>query len=402
MDSSRVRLGGPLAPYRDGLWAELLAQGYTPLSGLNLLRLMAHLSRWMEAQRMRPGELTSEQIDRFVRRRKASGYTHWLTPGGLEPVLRHLRRVGVVPSEDLGIAKEGPHGLLLKEYEDYLVRERALEAATVRAYLKDTTEFLFARFGGGSFDVGRLKADDITSFILRQSRSYGAVSVNHKVCSLRSFLRFLHVRGDISHGLATCVPAMAQRRLAGLPKALAPGVVEKLLRSCDRRTHVGVRDFAAMLLMARLGLRASEVAALRLEDLDWTRGEIVIRGKPRRQDRLPLPHDVGEAVARYLQRRRPRNGCRQLFLRVRAPYGPISKFGVKDLVSWAGTRAGLADVSSHRLRHTVATQMLRGGATLSEVAQVLRHRHIDTTAIYAKVDRSRLRSLARPWPGGKR
>jgi integrase len=200
--------------------------------------------------------------------------------------------------------------------------------------------------------------------------------------------------------LAAAVPALANRRLAGLPKAITPEEVQKLLQSCDRRTPVGRRDYAAVLLMVRLGLRAGEVAGLRLEDLDWTHGELVIRGKPRRQDRLPLPRDLGEAIVAYLKHGRPRSKYREIFLRVRAPHRPAGRPAVTSLVRAAGKRAGLDAVSAHRLRHTAATQMLRKGASLSEVAHVLRHRHIDTTAIYAKVDHRRLRSLGRAWPGG--
>jgi site-specific recombinase XerD len=197
------------------------------------------------------------------------------------------------------------------------------------------------------------------------------------------------------------VPSIASRRLAAFPKALTPGEVRKLLKASDRRTRNGRRDFVVLLLMVRLGLRAGEVANLRLDDVDWTRGEIVIRGKPCREDRLPLPEDVGQAIVSYLTRGRPPSTSRNLILRSRAPHREVTRSTVGGVVVRTSKRAGLASVNAHHLRHTAATQMLRGGASLTEIGQVLRHQHIDTTAIYAKVDLRRLRELSRAWPGGR-
>jgi integrase len=180
---------------------------------------------------------------------------------------------------------------------------------------------------------------------------------------------------------------------------LEPAAIARLLASCDRRRTVGRRDYAILLLLARLGLRAREVAALELEDVDWRRGEILVRGKGGRQDRLPLPGDVGEAIVSYL-RRRPRQESRALFVRVVAPSGALERSAVSGIVRSACTRAGLPRVGAHRLRHTTATEMLKAGASLPEIAQVLRHRDQKTTSRYAKVDRKALRALARPWPGG--
>jgi integrase/recombinase XerD len=220
------------------------------------------------------------------------------------------------------------------------------------------------------------------------------------VVVLRSLLRYLHVAGLIELPLEWAVPGVADLRDRSLPRGLEPAVVKKLLASCDRRRTVGRRDYAILLLLARLGLRAGEVAAVTLDDVDWRRGELLIHGKGGRDDVLPLPCDVGEALVSYL-RRRPASESRTLFLKVLAPAGPMSGSAIRGVVHDACVRAGIPPVGPHRLRHTAATGMLRAGASLAEIGQVLRHRERKTTAIYAKVDRKALRALARPWPGGE-
>ena len=218
--------------------------------------------------------------------------------------------------------------------------------------------------------------------------------------ALRSWLRFLYEEGLTANPLAAAVPGVAPWRTNSLPHALDHRAVTQLVHSCDRRTSTGRRDHAILLLLVRLGLRAGEVAALKLDDVDWRQGEIVIHGKADRRERLPLPIDVGEAVAGYLRWSRPRTGSRRLFLRVKAPIVGLSGDGVTRVVHAACRRAGLQLVGAHRLRHTAATEMLRRGGGLVEIGQVLRHRSLLTTAIYAKVDSATLQGLARHWPGG--
>jgi integrase/recombinase XerD len=221
---------------------------------------------------------------------------------------------------------------------------------------------------------------------------------------LRSLLGFLHLRGLVAGPLAEAVPSTASWRLSGLPRALEPERLDALLASCDRDTATGRRDYAVLVMLARLGLRAGEVAALGLEDVDWRAGELRIAGKGRRVERLPLPADVGEAIVAYLRDGRPAAALdRSLIVRVRAPHHGLSTGGITQIVFAAAARAGLGPLHSHRLRHTAATQMLRAGASLEEIGQVLRHRQVLRTAIYAKVDRDALGQLARPWPqtGGR-
>ena len=249
-------------------------------------------------------------------------------------------------------------------------------------------------------ELARLSAAEINAFVLRESRRVRPRTAETVVCALRALLRFLHVTGWIATPLATGVPSVPQRR-EDLPRELPAGQVELLLTSCDRSTPVGCRDYAILILLARLGLRAGEVAGLRFEDVDWRASEIVIRGKRSRTDRLPLPHDVGDALADYLCRARPSGFGRTVFLRAKAPVDGLSGDGVSEVVVSACKRAGIPPVRAHRLRHTIATEMLRRGAGLGEIGQVLRHQSLEVTAVYAKVDRRALSRLALPWPGGK-
>ena len=255
--------------------------------------------------------------------------------------------------------------------------------------------------GADSHSVGldRLCAAQVTSFLAGECPKRSVSGARDLVCALRSLLRYLHVAGLISAPLVWAVPSVADLRDRSLPRGLESAAVNRLLASCDRRRLVGRRDYAILLLLSRLGLRAGEVAAIRLDDVDWRRGELLVHGKGNRQDMLPLPVDVGEAMVSYL-RRRPCCEARALFLRVTAPRAAMDRCTVAWVVRAACDRAGMARVGAHRLRHTAATQMLRAGASLAEIGQVLRHREQKTTAIYAKVDRTALRPLAPPWPGG--
>ncbi len=399
-DCPLVRITGPLQTYTEGLWSHLLERGYSPLSARNLLRLMSHLSRWLEARGFRQNDLTWERIEDFFRERRQLGYTAFRTRHALVPILQYLKVVlGLwVPTP----SAPPPTALdkLLSEYERFLVEERALQSAAIRGYRDRARRFLFEEVGSECLELNEIKADDITSFILCYSRTYSIGSTKLMVTALRSLFRFLHLRGSVEKDLAGAVPAVAGWRQSGLPKFISSHELKRLLKSCDQRTHVGRRDFAVVLLLARLGLRRCEVVALELDDIHWREGEIVIRGKGCKDARLPLPSDVGNTVAAYIQRGRPATASRAVFLSCRAPYRPMTGNAITGILHQASDRAGLPRMGSHRLRHTAATQMLRQGATLSDIAQVLRHRSIDTTAIYAKVDHQRLRELALPWPGG--
>lgn len=399
--ATRVRVEGPLAPYAPGFCAELTAQGYTPLSAANQLRVMAHLSRWLDGRHLDPQQLTPSHIERFLRARRRAGYTAWLSVRGLRTPLGYLRHLGVVPEPPVPVAQTALE-CLLERYRNYLVHERGVSTSTVDSRQREARAFLMGYVQSGRVELERLTAADVSQFVLRES---GKRSVGHAkglVSALRCLLGFLFRERETPTPLAGAVPAVAGWRDSGLPRALEPEQVAKLLRGCDRRTALGRRNYAILILLVRLGLRAGEVAALELDDLDWRRGEIRVNGKGQRQERMPLPADVGEALASYLRRGRVRTTSRTVFLRTCAPQGPLGRAGVTAVVGQASVRAGLPAMGAHRLRHTAATQMLRHGASLPEVAEVLRHRSLMTTAIYAKVDRNALRGLARTWPGAGR
>lgn len=392
-----VRFRGPLVPHVDGFWAELMRQGYALSSGRAHLFLAAHVSRWLADRGLGTGDLTQERIVRFAVHRRGQGYRHLITPRALEPLLRYLRRVGIAPPPALPPATPVDH--FVREYGNYLAAERGLVPTTIRQYTEFARRFIAAENGTRVPDWRRLYAADVTRFVSRELRRSSISECKRIATKLRSLLRYLHVQGRIAHDLAGCIPAVAGWRLSWLPKGLEAEQVQRLLASRDSCSVVGARDRAVLLLLVRLGLRAGEVAALSLDDIDWRSGVIVIRGKSRRESRLPLPSDVGKAIVDYL-RSRPCVVSRALFLRVRAPHGPATARAISLLTQRALRRIGVSAGGAHVLRHTAATQMLRRGATLGDVGHVLRHRHVDTTAIYAKVDHASLRTLVQPWPVG--
>jgi integrase/recombinase XerD len=398
----RVRVSGPLEAFAAGFAIEVLRQGYTRNSACLQLYLMAHLSRWLASEGLAAQSLRMSDVQRFLAARRAAGHRNHLSSKAMWPLLTYLREVGVaaVPPEPV---PEGPVELALEHYRHYLTVERGLKCTTARIYVDAVRTFLCERVSadGVALDLESLSASDVSAFVVATCRHQACGTAKLTVTALRSLLGFLHVEGLVERSLTGAVPSVAGWRLAGLPQGLEPAQVQSLLTSCDRRTRKGRRDFAILTTLARLGLRAGEAAALQLDDIDWRAGEVVVHGKGNRAERLPLPVDVGEAIAAYLRRgRRAIVDGRTVFVRVRAPHRALSAGAVTQVVVAAASRAGLGKIHAHRLRHTAATQMLRGGASLPEIGQLLRHRRALTTAIYAKVDREALRLVARPWPGG--
>lgn len=395
--SDLVRVVGPLAPYAHGFAAELTRQGYTLLSAANQLRLMAHLSRWLHAAGLNPAELTEDDVEAFLSVRRGQGYTCWLSRRGVTPMLTFLRGEGVLPAA-VAARRCGPVDELLADYRSYLLVERGLAASTVRYYEVEVRRFVT---WWGGVDLKGLTSGEVSGFVVDQCSTGSRGSAKLRVTALRSFLRYAFVTGRVACDLIAAVPPVAGWRDAGLPRTLESAQVQALLVGCDRGRPVGRRDFAILTALARLGLRAKEVAAIELADIDWRAGEMLVRGKGNQVDRMPLPVDVGTALVDYLRRGRPPVAHPRLFLRSRAPYGPLTSGGVQNVVRLACGRAGIEPVGPHRLRHSAATAVLRAGASLPEVAQLLRHRHLTSTAIYAKVDRAALQSVARRWPGGE-
>jgi integrase/recombinase XerD len=292
--------------------------------------------------------------------------------------------------------------MLLAEFRAWLVRERGLAPETVRCYCQHAGKFLGELPDPLDAAVRQLDSGQVSSFMIAYCRDRNSWSAKAMATALRAFLRFLHVSGHTPTALAGAVPAVAGWRLASLPRGLDAAVVARLLECCDRTTVVGRRDYAILTVLARLGLRGAEATTLELGDIDWRSGEFTVHGKDNRVDRLPLPVDVGEAIVAYLTNGRPACGVRALFCTVRAPYRPLTASAVRQVMGRACQRAGQQRVGAHRLRHSLATDMLRAGASLPEVGQILRHRSELSTAIYAKVDENALRPLARPWPIGAR
>jgi integrase/recombinase XerD len=306
-----------------------------------------------------------------------------------------LRKIGASPRPPQPRANW--RSRLLDRYADYLVSERGIATDTIAIRVRVARALLSRRDRARS--VRRVRVADLRRFFRHHIRGLSSPSAAIVATALRSFLRYLHVVGEVDSSLVYAVPPIAGWRLARLPRGVSEQTVKRLLRSCNRRTMAGLRDYAILMLLVRLGLRRCEVARLMLEDVDWRDGNLVVRGKGRSIARLPLPADVGAALAAYAKRRGS-SPSRALFLRARAPAGPLGAPAVGAIVQNAARRAGAEGVSAHRLRHTVATQMLRNGGTLAEIAEVLRHKNTVTTAIYAKVDRAALRELAQPWPRG--
>jgi integrase/recombinase XerD len=399
---SRVGLPGPLGPFVAGFATELSRQGYKPQPVGKQIGLVAALSSWLAAEGVAVSGLSSEVAERFCAARRAAGHTDRATVRALDPLLGYLRALGVAPPAS-SPAPAGAVEELLSSFRRYLEHERGLVPAAARGYVDKVRPFVVRFDGAHGLELCRVDVAEVRGFVVEVCPRLGRRAAQLTVVALRALLRFLHLDGVLERSLAGAVPSVAGWRLSGLPKRLDPGQVEALLGSCDRSTVIGLRDFAILTLLSRLGLRAGEVAALSLEAIDWRAGELIVRGKGARSERLPLPHDVGEAIVGYLRDGRPATAQdRAVFVRVRAPHHGVSPGGVTFVVKAAARRAGLGLVHAHRLRHTAASEMLRCGATLPEVGQVLRHRRVATTAIYAKVDREALRQIARPWPGATR
>ena len=393
-----VRMTGPLAPYAPGLAGELARLGFTELSARCQLALAAHLSRWLAAAGLETAALTTPVVDAYLAARRAAGYSAYLTPKALAPLLGYLRGLGVAPQPAV-LAPQTWAEELVDGYRRWLLTERGLGVKVARGYVDSVRPFVAVHAAGGEAGLRDLGAGDVTAFLTAGSRRLAPKTVQRLATALRSLLRFWHLQGLISGPLDQAVPKVANRR-PGLPHPLESRQVQALLASCDCGTADGRRDLAMLTLLARMGLRAGEVAGLRLDDIDWRLGEITIAGKGNRRDKLPLPADAGEAVAVYLQHGRPSTALdRSVFIRIKAPHRGLTSGGVTQAVAAAARRAGLGTIYAHRLRHSAASAMLAQGGSLAEIGQVLRHRRPHTTAAYTKVSIEALRALARPWPG---
>lgn len=392
-----ARFSGPIAPYVAGLRAEFSALAYAPSTVTAHLALWAQLSRWLERRGLEAAELTAAGIEEFLAERRQT-HRYLYTIKALAPGLEFLRRVGAVPGART-VAEESPVEVIERQFRCYLLIERGLAEVSAETYVVRARPFLAERARRGQLDLESLTAVDVAGFVALWLPGLSKAPARSTVTALRALLSFLHVSGVVAKPLAMVVPTVASWRLAGLPIGLTRTQVQALLGACDQSTAVGRRDFAIVTLLARLGLRAGEVAALRLEDIDWRVGTLTVHGKANSHEQLPLPVDVGSALSRYLEHGRPSSvSGRTVFIRAKAPYRALDHKSISTMVGRAASRAGLGTVHAHLLRHTLATEVLGKGASLDEVGQLLRHRSRASTAIYAKVDQHRLAQLARPWP----
>lgn len=390
---ARSVMVGPLVPFAIDLRKTLASKGYSLRSATELMLLVGRLSRWLEDRRLTANDLTASVIDEFFQARRAEGYCKWRSSRCLAPLLEFLR---ITPDDTIA---GQPVSDLLARYRDYLRSERALTPGTVSQYLRFGAEFLSWPHIGQ--DLAELTAGQVTNFVMSSAGRRSAKQAKLMVTALRSLLRYLHVGGYVSVSLAGAVPKVPGWRNVLIPQAVRADQITAILDGCDRRSALGRRDYAVILLMSRLGLRAGEVAGLRLADVEWQAGLLTLRGKGNRFDSMPIPVEVGQALADYVQYGRPRTPVSDsLFVRAVAPFGRIHTGTIASLVHRACRRASITPFGPHRLRHAVACNLLAEGASLEEIGQLLRHTDQTTTALYAKVDVARLSTVAMPCPQG--
>ncbi len=394
---------GPLGSYIDAYAVRLSEQGYAKFTINCRIRLVGALSRWMHLGGIGVMDLDKQTTDKFLQYLRRKRRIQRGDMPTLRLLLEHLRQSGVIPTPTPEI-DDSEMGRIERDFANYLAQERRLSQASLVNDLPVVRRFLEEHFGTRPVLLKEIDYTDISRFVLQQANILSRGRAKLMVTALRSFFRFLHLRGDISTNLAAVVPKVASWRFATLPKWIPQEQIEHLLSSCDQSTTAGQRNYTILLLLARLGLRSGEVVNMTLDNIDWEAGEIRVGGKSHRQDRLPLLKDVGEALARYLRHGRPCCSSRRVFVRMKAPLrGFVNSSAIYSMVRRAFDRAGIhpAQQGPHILRHSLATNMLRKGASLGEIGEILRHRDLSTTQIYAKVDLEALRRIAQPWPGGE-
>jgi len=402
-ETARTLRAGPLGKHIDGFVEALRAAGYVLGTIETKVLAVAQLGRWLERRGLGIRDIDEARVSEFLRRRRRRYRGEPAAHAALVQLLRHLRTTGVLAPIQVSRQRSAT-ALIEEQYAAYLRAERGLNQATLINYLALVRRFLCDRFEHKPVRLAQLQAGDVTQFVLRHAHKMSPGRAKLLVTALRSFLRFVFVHGDIAIDLTAAVPSVANWRHATLPKFISIEDVHRLLGACDRSTACGRRDYAVLLLLARLGLRATEVARMTLDDIDWKAGELIVHGKGGRHDRLPLPVDVGNAVVEYLRRDRRCCASRRLFICAKAPRdGFAGASTVSTIVRCAVARAGLQPPSrgAHLLRHSLATELVRRGAGLAEIGELLRHRNADTTMLYAKVDVGALREVAQPWPGGR-
>jgi integrase/recombinase XerD len=396
---------GPLAAHLVSFAAAISAQGYSAQSMKQQVRIAACFSRWLKQTGVSVKDICYDHATRYLRFRARHVQPYLGDRAALRHLIDFMRSEGVIPVEKTVTRRVPPAEICAQAYAEYLHDARALATATVINYVPFVCDFLHHCFGNGKVNLSRLRAVDIVSFVQYRAPSLHLKRAKLMTTALRSFLRYARYRGDVTLDLAAAVPVVANWSMPSIPRAISAEQTRQLLASIDRRTAIGRRDYAILLLLARLGLRSGEVAFLELDDIDWRAGQVSVHGKSGQRSEMPLPADVGKAIAAYLLRGRPHSASRRVFLRAKAPItGFRGPCGVGSLVRHSLQRAGIdaPTMGAHQFRHGLATQMLSRGASLSEIGEVLGHRDPNTTRIYTSVDIKALRTLALPWPGGVR
>ena len=393
---------GPLVSYLDSFARHLDEQGFKRHLISRQIRVTATFSQWLAAEAVAAQDVTDEHLERFFqgpRRQQSIQRGEYAT---LRRFIDFLRELGVI--HPLPHHRQAtPIQQAVDSFTSYLRQERGLSEKTLIQYGPFIAHFLFERFGHGAVEVAALRAGDVIAFIKQQATRLSPARAKVATTALRSYLRYLHACGAIQLDLVAAVPTVPNWSLSGIPQAITPDQLQAVFAHCPRNTAVGRRDYAILMLLARLGLRSSEIVALTLDSIDWEAGSMAVAGKGNQAASLPMPVEVGEAIADYVCHGRPTSNSRALFLRACAPIrGLGAQQTIATIVSAAIERAGIDTHhrGSHQFRHALATDLLRHGATLSEIGSVLRHRHTKTTNLYAKVDFAALRPLSLPWPGG--
>ena len=395
---------GPLAAHINSFAESVSAQGYALYSIRRQVRLAAGFSRWLEQKGVDVRCITPDHSSRYLRDRARQVQLCRGDTAALQHLIDFLRGEGVVPAQKVSVRRLTPAERFAQVYEQYLREAQALAEATILNYGPFILSFLKDYFGDGPVILSRLCARDVVSFVQRQAPRLHRKRAKLMATALRSFLKYVRYRGEVALDLAAAVPILANWSMPSIPRAISADQVHQLLASIDRQTAMGRRDYAILLLLARLGLRSSEVVFLELDDIDWNTGTLSVRGKSSLRNELPLTREVGKAIAAYLRDGRPSSTSRRLFLRAKAPIrGFRGASGVGSIVRHSLKRAGVKapTYGAHQFRHGLATEMLRQGASLGEIGDVLGHRHPQTTKIYTQVDLEALRTLALPWPGGE-
>ena len=396
---------GPLASHIGPFARSLSKQGYSLYSIHQQVRLTACFSRWLKQQGVGLRSITSDHPLRYLRYRARHARPSQGDAAALKHVLEFLRSEGVIPAEKMSACPLTPAERCTQGYEHHLREARGLASATITNYVPFIRSFLEDRFGDEPVTLSHLCASDVVSFVQRQAPRLHPKRAKLLTSALRSFLQYARYLGKTKLDLAAAVPTVANWSMTSIPRAIAADQIRQLLASIDRCTAMGCRDYAILLLLARLGLRSGEVTFLELDDIDWNQAKLSVRGKSGQRSDLPLPTEVGKAIAAYLRHGRLQSTSRRVFLRAKAPIrGFLGQSGVGSIVRHCLLRAGLdaPTYGAHQFRHGLATELLRQGASLSEIGELLGHRSPETTKIYIKVDLDALRTLALPWPGGVR